>query len=332
MDYAVLSRFRPELMGAAMLWVMLFHASGLSCGSDLLDAVRAAGFGGVDIFVLLSAMGLAMSLDRKEQPYETFMKRRAARILPGYYLVMLPYTLWCVARGTAARSALIWNSTLLSYWVNCKGKFNWYVSGIMLFYALTPWCFRKLKASRHREALVGAVIALGLAVCQILMQDGYWNHMDVFYRAPVFVLGLLLGLYVRQARSLSGRSALVWGLSLLLGGAYLAARQSSWTDSLYLPLCHLFLFTTVPMCLGLCWLFAHLPLGWLRKGLRLLGENSLEIYLLNVSFFSETEILRSFVPFLGTNGYYVAAILLNIALGVLLHRGLERLLRHSARI
>ena len=40
------------------------------------------------------------------------------------------------------------------------------------------------------------------------------------------------------------------------------------------------------MCLVLCCAFQQLPLGWLCRFLRLLGENSLEIYLLNVSVFS----------------------------------------------
>lgn len=33
-----------------------------------------------------------------------------------------------------------------------------------------------------------------------------------------------------------------------------------------------------------------------RRGLRLVGEHSLEIYLLNVSLFSETALLRSWLP------------------------------------
>ena len=58
MKYSALSKYRTELMGLAMLWVMLYHAWSLDLGLRLLNAVRAFGFGGVDIFILLSAMGL----------------------------------------------------------------------------------------------------------------------------------------------------------------------------------------------------------------------------------------------------------------------------------
>lgn len=47
MEYRVLSRYRSELMGVAMLWVMLFHSFDLDLGVPLLNSVRAAGFGGV---------------------------------------------------------------------------------------------------------------------------------------------------------------------------------------------------------------------------------------------------------------------------------------------
>lgn len=53
----LLSRYRSELMGLAMLWVMLFHAYRLRFGVPPLDGFKAAGFAGVDIFLLLSGMG-----------------------------------------------------------------------------------------------------------------------------------------------------------------------------------------------------------------------------------------------------------------------------------
>ena len=62
--YGLLSQYRGELMGLAMLWVMLFHAYELRFGVFLLDSFKALGFAGVDIFLLLSGMGLYVSLSR----------------------------------------------------------------------------------------------------------------------------------------------------------------------------------------------------------------------------------------------------------------------------
>nr|WP_326171502.1 hypothetical protein [uncultured Oscillibacter sp.] len=59
-SYGLLSLYRSRLMGLAML----FHAYELKFGLLPLDAFKAAGFAGVDVFFLLSGMGLYVSLSQ----------------------------------------------------------------------------------------------------------------------------------------------------------------------------------------------------------------------------------------------------------------------------
>lgn len=323
MCYSILSKYRTELMGVAILWVMLFHSFDLNMGLTLLEWVRAAGFGGVDIFILLSSMGLVMSLARREQSYSAFMARRAGRVLPAYYLVMVPYTLFQVLTRGAPLSALLWNAALLYYWVRPAGAFNWYVAGSMSFYAITPFCFRRLRASRRRECLTAAGVLLGLVIGRVLMVDGYWYSMDLVFRLPIFCLGLLLGFYVLEDRRLGTRDILFWCVWLGLGVLYLLTMGKG-PNADYRPLCYLFLFTTVPMCFAICWCFERFPLGWAQRFFRLLGRHSLEIYLLNVSLFSEVTLLRRFVSFGPSNRlYFLLSYAANIALAVALHRLVE---------
>lgn len=321
MRYSVLSKYRSELMGMAMLWVMVFHAWNLDTGIPLLQYIRALGFGGVDIFIVLSAMGLVMSLNRRDQEYGAFMVRRAGRILPAYFVVMIPYTLFCIYRGTADLASLIWNASLLNYWVRPRGSFNWYVCGIMLFYAITPFCFHKLKKARHKTLWTAVAAAGGLLISRILIDCNYWGHLDVPYRIPVFFLGLLMGFYVVEDRAVGWKDVLFWCVSLAAGLAYGVSCSRLSELWRFLPLCHMFLLTTVPVCLTACLCFEKLSLGWLRKVLRLVGENSLEIYLLNVSFFSELELLQGLCGFGPSNRlYFLLAIPVNVLLGVVLHR------------
>ncbi len=321
MNYSILSKYRSELMGIAMLGVMLFHAVDLDLGLYTLNQLRLMGFGGVDIFLVLSCVGLAQSLRAREQSFSQFMRRRCARILPAYFAVMVPYTLWLIARGQAYWSTLIWNASLLYYWVRASGAFNWYVSGIMGFYAFVPALLRRLDRSRRPLLLTAGGMLLGYAVCRIMMADGWWWYIDVLYRIPIFLLGLLVAAWVRDGRPLGRRDAAGWTVWMVLGLLYLAGVYLVPEDVFYLPLCHFFLFSTVPMCLVLSLLFEKLPLGWLRRFLRLVGENSLEIYLLNVSLFSQLDLLHALLRFGPSNRlFYLVMFSVNIALGILLHR------------
>ena len=330
MGYRLLSRYRSELMGIAMLWVMGFHARDLDLGAGWLNLVRKAGFGGVDIFILVSAMGLTLSRCRKRQAYGTYMTRRLSRILPAYYTVMIPWTIFLVFIGQAMVSTIIWNATPLYYFVKPPGAFNWYISGILIFYALLPACADFL-SSRQRPVLwTTAAIVLSVALCQILMIDGFWEYTDIFYRVPVFFLGIQIGLFLAEDRPLKTKDILFWAGILVLGVVYLYLSLNypiivrNGEEVAYLPECHLFLLTTMPMCLVICVLFEKLPLGAVRKALRVVGENSLEIYLINVTVIIFPDFLRGIIPDgPGNRIRHVILILFNLAAGVLLHAVVE---------
>lgn len=326
--YRVLSQYRSELMGIAMLWVMLFHAFDLNMGHPALEELRRMGFAGVDMFILLSSMGLAMSLARREQDYTSFMARRAARILPAYYVVMIPYTVFLIVTADKAISSLFFNSTLLYYWARSSGSFNWYIAGAMTFYALTPFCFRRWQRSRNRIALTAVCVVVAFALCELLIFEDYWYYMDVFYRFPVFFMGLLLGFFLLEDRPVGRKDLLFWLFWFALGCAYYPVSRLCQWDAwvIQFPLCLMFVFTTVPLCLFLCFCFEKLPLGLLRKFFRLIGENSLEIYLFNVSFFSQTALIRRFIAFGPSNRlYYLVIYTLNILCGLALHQLVEGL-------
>lgn len=334
MRYSILSRYRPELMGFAMLWVLLFHTQGLKIGFWPLKLLRGVGFGGVDIFILLSGLGLTMSLCRREQSYGAFLARRGKRLLPAYFLVMVPYTLFLIARGEAEVSTLFWNAALLSYWVGAPGAFNWYISGVALFYLLTPGWVRLLRRSRRPAALTAAAVAVSLAAVQLLLRCNFWAWGDVLYRFPLFFLSLLVGLYAWEDRPVSRRSAVLWALSLAAAGGYGLYILLAGAGAAFCPWPYVFLFAAVPLCLLLCWCFDRLPPAGLRSLLRRVGESSLEIYLLNVSLFAAAApaaqewLLPLDLPG-GMALYYLVTIPLNIALGMLFHRalaaGLKRL-------
>jgi len=74
-----------ELKGLAIVLVLLYHAGGALLWRNLLH-----GDLGVDIFVILSGVGLVLG-SGADAPAGTFLKRRLRRILPTYWLLLTAY-------------------------------------------------------------------------------------------------------------------------------------------------------------------------------------------------------------------------------------------------
>lgn len=79
-----ISKYRGELMGFAIIIVMLFHVS-LSKTSPWFG-LRRMGNLGVDIFFFLSGIGLWYSWS-KQQLYGKFYLNRALRIYPAWLII-----------------------------------------------------------------------------------------------------------------------------------------------------------------------------------------------------------------------------------------------------
>ena len=83
-----ISRYRGELMGAAMLFIMLFHVS--LPRNDLFFGLRRMGNIGVDMFLFLSGIGLWFSWMKKPSARHFFTKRYL-RIYPAWLIMACLY-------------------------------------------------------------------------------------------------------------------------------------------------------------------------------------------------------------------------------------------------
>lgn len=70
---ALLSKYRTQLMGFAMLWIVLYHLP-LIFYIPVISEIKWCGYTGVDIFFLLSGMGVYFSWS-KTPSTSHFIKR-----------------------------------------------------------------------------------------------------------------------------------------------------------------------------------------------------------------------------------------------------------------
>ena len=328
--YGLLSRQRAQLMGLAMLWVMLFHAYNFSFGVLPLDAVTKAGFAGVDVFILLSAMGLYVSLQKAGtgRSLGSFYSRRALRVLPAYWLVVGIYSLALAAAGRISLGTAVWSLTTLHYWFHIPGAFNWYIPALLAFYLLTPFYVRVFDRCPHKEWLTAAMFPLAYGLYRLTIPLGLNYTEDFVNRLPAYALGILAGHYVLTERPLSRRHALVWALGCLAGGTVLVLRVR---HVLYISPCYIIAVGLMPLCLVAAWAAERWG-GRLRPVLAALGQASLEIYLINVIVTREFDTLSPWLDVGPRHAvYYAAVCCANLALGLGLHRAMEAVRRRFRR-
>lgn len=327
--YALLSRYRSELMGLAMIWVMLFHAYEFNFVNPYVNAFKWLGFSGVDMFFLLSGLGLYGSIVRREgEKFPAYFLRRCARVLPAYWLVVGLYSLWLRLQGRISITAALWSLSTLHYWFRIPGTFNWYVPALLLFYALAPFWVKVLRRCRYRGLLTILTFPLAYGIYRLFIPVGLNYLSDFLDRIPTFAAGLLAGCYLSEKQPLTRRHAAAWGAVALCGIVVAVLRVKG---RLYISTCYMVAACVMPFCLLLAKGLSWLRWEWLHRALRFLGAYSLEIYLLNVVITREFNTLS---PIFDRDArhvvYYVSVYGLNLLLAFLLHQMVERLLRPAA--
>jgi len=257
-----------ELKGLAILLVVLYHAGGVLVWNNHLH-----GDLGVDMFVILSGLGLALS--GQSGGARRFLTRRLWRIMPTYWIALTLYA-WA---GTHFLEHHYSTADLLLHYVGIHGWFGdayavsisdpfWFITLILTLYVL--FCFLRPLLERPAQLLlVGSFLSTGVAFACF-----FWNQPGVFgflaLRIPGFFVGLLLGRWLR-----SGRLVLPVGVPL----------ATALFVFVYVPYTQGIVFHPTVAGLAVMGFYGYtlrpvLGAG-VRRGLKFLGDHSLEIFLLH---------------------------------------------------
>lgn len=303
-----IAKYRTELMGVAILWVILFHLPDLTKNVSFLDSfvmfIQSIGYAGVDIFFFLSGFGLTFGWQIKQYKISEFYQRRLLRIVPTYWLWMF---LLCIGQITITKDFKIrgWIADFFGIGFLSNKSYNyWFIPSIIICYLIFPFLIRFIektvkitKISSTRILLLSILPSLIISFVLILVDA---NKLLVFSaRLSNFVIGSFIAyLYLNKDREkindkLFNFSALI--LMFGIGSFLLYLTNILTTNSLRQTygLCwYPFIFLTLPFCLALAclmdWTKINMPtliISPLMALLRFCGEYSLEIYLMHIFLF-----------------------------------------------
>ena len=285
--YQLISKYRGQIMGAASVMIVLLHFV-VELYPDLhisgISAILGRGNIGVDMFLLVSGMGLWFSMS-KDSDAISFWKKRIHRVLIPALVLTFPYWLWYdlyLQKEGIVRFCLDW--TGLSFWTHGVAKV-WYVSLILVCYLLYPLVFQIQK--KNRNLLIGT-IAILIAVFSSLaamLPDIYERYEIALTRIPVFLIGSYLGEYIQNKQAAPKSSKVVLNSYTLLSIMAFAASVVVNSRNHMLSVM-LYRYGSagigILICFAVCLLFEKIPLKLLSGFLKYLGAVSLELYLIHV--------------------------------------------------
>lgn len=286
-----INRYRRPILGFCILEVIFLHADFAFFNGPLSYAFNL--LWEVDIFFFLSGLGLYYSFTRDEALLP-FYRRRLHRVYSRYWPVLLVYELsvftvfirYGILPGNTFPflRQLLGNVFLVGWYVNLNNQFNWYIQSLMAFYLFAPPLILLIRQAQGSRKKCGFL----LGFCVVSQICFFGSGLLIAYsRLIAFVLGILAADFAVRKETLRlnvpvmlilfviGNGLCYWGnaFPIELSMAY----GLCWYPSLLVLPGALYL---LPLVFALC--EKHRPLRWISEGFAVLGNYSLEAYLVNV--------------------------------------------------
>lgn len=176
--------------GVAIILIVLYHYYCALSQIHLLSIFRR-GYIGVDIFFFFSGLGLGYSYNKNT--LKQFYRNRIWRIMPLYWIWAIVHLIVVGIQNNVLPSFLdvFGIFTTLSYYGIGSIRSNWYLSAILLLYAIYPILYTLTKKCKW----IFLLLTVGLTFFIIYKIQLNWYHNVFIGRLYIF----LLGIYVYQS-------------------------------------------------------------------------------------------------------------------------------------
>lgn len=301
--WSILSKYRNELYGISILWIILFHGLqfknfSLSNELKILDGIIKHGNCGVEIFLFLTGISLYYSLKRHDNLRRFYLNRLKRIFLP---LLIIDGSYWTYIYIIKENNILkfIENITFYSFWV--KGNQQvWFIALIILLYLIYPILFKFILENRKINKL-NYIICLCISIYVFLLLFKYFDYQwyklieIAITRIPVFLLGCYCGILSYENRVISVSVKTISLIIFIIGIGYFYIKPISLVQNFRIP--YLFIGPSITVWMAIC--LEIIENKNINTFLRDWGGVSLELYLshivlrrifLNSNFYSDSAV------------------------------------------
>lgn len=285
LSWGLLSKYRNELYGFSIIWIILFHGiilkkCALPKSLKILEDFLERGNLGVEIFLFLSGVCLYSSM-KNDCNILNFYKKRLIRIFSSLFIICGTYWFYtCIIQGKNFIK-FFYNITFYSFWSKYDGQV-WFVALIIPLYFLYPYLYKYWLSLSKNKLLILFVMVFGIyALCFMYSQLDWKNYKGIeiaLTRIPVFLVGCYCGEYVYEDKKLDKIFLIGLLISMLVG--FILIKNYSLVKGLR--------FAYFLIGLGLQLLISIVLEFWnnkaINKQLSVCGRLSLELYLVHIIF------------------------------------------------
>jgi len=327
-DSNLISKYRTELMGIAIIWVVLFHSNIPAPESTVLRLlwyllISFGGGIGVDIFFIVSGFGLTFSHAKspcygKNGEYWTFIRKRLLRVFIPFLLVALVcFGIVNIVIGTDVLKFLS-NVSLLSFFIEGERTY-WYIAATLIFYCFFPllmWLSDKFGTVKTHLVVCACTVAFEFVSYYLL--PAFYEKLEIaIIRFIPFIIGSLIGRLMHEGKMpkpnlwLTGITAVA---SIILMLVLIKLQLIDNRGGRYL-----FILISLSLVYLFSYIFGVIPIKF--RVLNFFGKYSLEVYLLHIALASLPNLAFKLFG-LQINAFLEVAIVIAISalLGLLLKK------------
>lgn len=212
MQVQLISKFKKELMGIAILFIMFTHSTLVMnnhYAREIYDAIKLFTRVGVDIFFMLSGMGLYYSM-KNDSNILGFYKRRFERLIPPCIIVAVCWAIISIGMSWETAESFVRKYSLITFYTQAEYS-AWFVAAIIALYIVYPLIYKL--AEKNKKALFWLVPIIWLVSFAISFADKYQTLQGVnntfIARIPSFVFGTVIAINIENDRTLRLRNAFI---------------------------------------------------------------------------------------------------------------------------
>lgn len=221
-SWNILSKYRNELMGISILWIMAFHLVELKHNklpniiSDLYGLLFH-GYLGVEIFLLLSGVGHYYSY-KKNSNVNNFYRKRLRRLIVPYFIVsglFFGFHDLVIAKNI---SLFLKDISMYSFWF-AGNRAVWFIALIIPIYIFYPMIFKIIDSKQFVKKTCFLIIIIYLSIAFLKVFD-FKTFVEIeiaLTRIPAFFLGCIIGRLAYENRLVSSGVKTLLFISVAIG-------------------------------------------------------------------------------------------------------------------